>query len=57
MIGVLSRNRLRAILRTAMGPDIALALADPRFVEVMVKPDGVLRLPARRGPRRHWRSH
>ncbi len=40
----LSRDRRRAMLRTAMGPDIALALADPLLVEVMVNPDGVLRL-------------
>ncbi|PIB97162.1 MULTISPECIES: P-type conjugative transfer ATPase TrbB [unclassified Caulobacter] len=32
------------MLRTAMGPDIAVALADPAVVEVMVNPDGVLRL-------------
>ncbi|MFA6123001.1 MAG: P-type conjugative transfer ATPase TrbB [Sphingomonas sp.] len=32
------------MLRTAMGPTIAAALADPLVVEVMVNPDGVLRL-------------
>ncbi len=32
------------MLRTAMGPAIAAALADPRVVEVMVNPDGALRL-------------
>src|SRR3546814_11876997 len=32
------------MLRTAMGPAIAAALADPAVVEVMVNPDGVLRL-------------
>jgi type IV secretion system protein VirB11 len=32
------------MLRTAMGPAIAEALADPLVVEVMVNPDGVLRL-------------
>src|SRR5581483_4928299 len=32
------------MLRTAMGPAIAKALADPLVVEVMVNPDGVLRL-------------
>jgi len=42
--GPLSRERRRAMLRTAMGPDIAAALADPRVVEIMVNPDGVLRL-------------
>jgi type IV secretion system protein VirB11 len=37
-------DRRRAMLRTAMGPAIAEALADPEVVEVMVNPDGVLRL-------------
>ncbi|MGC1300911.1 MAG: P-type conjugative transfer ATPase TrbB [Caulobacteraceae bacterium] len=32
------------MLRTAMGPVIAEALADPAVVEVMVNPDGALRL-------------
>jgi len=32
------------MLRTAMGPAIAAALADPLVVEVMVNPDGALRL-------------
>jgi P-type conjugative transfer ATPase TrbB len=36
--------RRRAMLRTAMGPAIAAALADPAVVEVMVNPDGGLRL-------------
>lgn len=40
----LSFDRRRAMLRTAMGPAIADALADPRVIEVMVNPDGVLRL-------------
>lgn len=44
MSGVLARDRRRAMLRTAMGPDIALALADARVVEIMVNPDGALRL-------------
>ena len=39
-----SRERRAAMLRTAMGPAIAEALADPLVVEVMVNPDGVLRL-------------
>lgn len=39
-----SRDRRRAMLRTAMGPAIAEALADPLVIEVMVNPDGVLRL-------------
>jgi type IV secretion system protein VirB11 len=37
-------SRKRAMLRTAMGPAIAQALADPLVVEVMVNPDGSLRL-------------
>jgi type IV secretion system protein VirB11 len=37
-------ERRRAMLRTAMGPAIAEALADPLVQEVMVNPDGVLRL-------------
>ena len=37
-------ERRRAMLRTAMGSAIATALADPAVVEVMVNPDGVLRL-------------
>lgn len=39
-----SRERRAAMLRTAMGPAIAQALADPLVVEVMVNPDGRLRL-------------
>lgn len=37
-------ERRRTMLRTAMGPTIAAALADPTVVEVMVNPDGALRL-------------
>src|SRR5258708_30161223 len=37
-------DRRRAMLRTAMGADIAAALADPAVIEVMVNPDGSLRL-------------
>ena len=37
-------DRKRAMLRTAMGPDISAALADPLVIEVMVNPDGALRL-------------
>jgi type IV secretion system protein VirB11 len=44
MSEILSADRRRAMLRTAMGPDIASALADPRVVEIMVNPDGSLRL-------------
>ncbi|MDE3115458.1 MAG: P-type conjugative transfer ATPase TrbB [Pseudomonadota bacterium] len=39
-----SQERRRAMLRTAMGPDIAAALAEPAVIEVMVNPDGALRL-------------
>jgi P-type conjugative transfer ATPase TrbB len=40
----LSADRRRAMIRTALGPAIAAALADPRVVEVMINPDGALRL-------------
>ncbi|SHL55392.1 type IV secretion system protein VirB11 [Sphingobium sp. YR657] len=36
--------RRRVMLRSAMGPAIAAALADPAVVEIMVNPDGRLRL-------------
>ena len=39
-----AEDRRRAMLRTAMGPAIGAALADPAVVEVMVNPDGRLRL-------------
>ncbi|MBS0220931.1 MAG: P-type conjugative transfer ATPase TrbB [Proteobacteria bacterium] len=39
-----ARGRRRAMLRTAMGPAIAAAFADPGVIEVMVNPDGSLRL-------------
>jgi len=39
-----SRDRQRTMLRTAMGPRIAAALADPAVIEVMVNPDGALRM-------------
>jgi len=42
--GLESRERQRAMLRTAMGEKIAAALADPAVIEVMVNPDGALRL-------------
>ena len=43
--GVLeAHSRRRAMLKTAMGTDIVAALADPAVVEVMVNPDGALRL-------------
>jgi P-type conjugative transfer ATPase TrbB len=44
MSETLSSDRRRAMLRTAMGPAIAAALADPAVIEIMVNPDGVLRL-------------
>ncbi len=40
----ISSGRRRAMLRTAMGPTIAEALADPAVIEIMVNPDGALRL-------------
>jgi len=39
-----SIDRRRAMLRTAMGPAIAAALGDSRVIEIMVNPDGALRL-------------
>lgn len=39
-----AQDRRRAMLRTAMGPAIAAALADPLVIEVMVNPDGSLRI-------------
>jgi len=39
-----SHARRRAMLRTAMGPAIAAALGDPRVIEIMVNPDGALRV-------------
>ena len=39
-----SDARRRAMLATAMGSGIAAALADPRVLEIMVNPDGALRL-------------
>ena len=39
-----SAERQRAMLRTAMGPQIAAALADSEVFEVMVNPDGEIRL-------------
>ncbi len=44
MTAALSAERRRAMLRTAMGPAIEAALSDPRVVEVMVNPDGALRV-------------
>lgn len=39
-----SRDRRRAMLRTAMGAVIGAALCDPAVIEVMVNPDGAVRL-------------
>src|SRR3546814_16985604 len=39
-----AQGRRRAMLRTAMGPAIAAALSDTQVIEIMVNPDGVLRL-------------
>ncbi|QNA83801.1 P-type conjugative transfer ATPase TrbB [Sphingomonas sp. So64.6b] len=43
-VDTVSEGRRRAMLRTAMGPAIAAALSDPLVLEVMVNPDGALRL-------------
>ena len=37
-----AQGRRRQMLRTAFGPTIAAALADPTVIEVMVNPDGTL---------------
>jgi type IV secretion system protein VirB11 len=42
MSEALSAERRRAMLRTAMGPTIAAALAEPAVIEIMVNPDGRL---------------
>lgn len=39
-----SADRRRAMLKTAMGPAIAQAFADPLTQEIMVNPDGALRI-------------
>jgi type IV secretion system protein VirB11 len=44
MTACVSADRRRTMLRTAMGAGIAAALADPRVLEIMVNPDGQLRL-------------
>lgn len=44
MTSALAADRKRMMLRTAFGPDIGAALADPLVIEVMVNPDGVLRV-------------
>ena len=40
----ISTGRRRAMLQTAFGPAIAAALANPLVTEIMVNPDGALRL-------------
>jgi len=50
-----SRRRIR-MLRTAMGPEIAVALEDPEVAEVLLNPDGTLwvdRLGSGRAPTGH----
>jgi len=44
MSGTVSADRRRAMLRTAMGPAIAAAMSDDRVIEIMVNPDGALRV-------------
>jgi len=44
LTGAETNLRKRAMLRTAMGPAIEAALGDPRVIEIMVNPDGVLRI-------------
>lgn len=40
----LSATRRRVMLHSAMGPEIEAALRNPRVIEIMVNPDGALRL-------------
>ena len=49
-------ERRRAMLQTAMGADIAAALADPAVIEVMVNPDGKLWVDRSGGPHRYRRD-
>ena len=44
MSAALSAERRRTMLRTAMGPAIEAALSNAHVVEVMVNPDGALRV-------------
>lgn len=44
MSALLSAERRRRMLITALGADIAVAMRDPLVVEIMVNPDGALRL-------------
>lgn len=43
-LAAVSSERRKAMLRTAMGPAIEAALADPLTQEIMVNPDGALRI-------------
>src|SRR5262249_20285400 len=47
-----AQDRRRQMLRTAFGPTIAAALADPTVIEVMVNPDGRLWIERTRSGRR-----
>lgn len=53
----LSAERRRAMLRSAMGPTITAALARADVAEIMVNPDGALRLDVLGRADRHWRPH
>lgn len=44
MIDALTAERGRRMLITALGADIAAAMRDPQVIEIMVNPDGALRL-------------
>ena len=44
MTGAETNLRKRSMLRSAMGPAIEAALGDSRVIEIMVNPDGMLRL-------------
>jgi P-type conjugative transfer ATPase TrbB len=44
MTETVSGRRLRAMLRTAMGDVLAAALSDPEVAEIMVNPDGQIRI-------------
>jgi type IV secretion system protein VirB11 len=44
VVHTIASERRRSMLRTAMGAEIATAMADPAVIEVMVNPDGALRL-------------
>ncbi|MGN6278911.1 MAG: P-type conjugative transfer ATPase TrbB [Sphingomonas sp.] len=44
MSGPLAHDRRRTMLRTALGSEISLALAEAKVIEIMVNPDGALRL-------------